>query len=119
MVNIDFKHNKHSFFNLKINLVVDTYYDERMISNAIEIRLKNIIEKNFKKQNINLLNYEIFERRTMHLVFLITPQTIALSKVVNSLKTTTSRLIKKEFSLELSKFNIEKSFWKQEYKIFT
>ncbi len=119
MQNIDFKHYKHSFFNLKVNLVVDTFYDEKMISNAIKIRLKNIIEKNFKKQNINLLSYKIFENRTMHLVFLITPQTIALSKIVNSLKTTTSRLIKKEFSSELSEFNIEKSFWKQEYKIFT
>lgn len=119
MKNIDFKHNKHSFFNLKINLVVDTYNDKKMISNEIEIRLKNIIEKNFKKQNIILLSYQIFENRTMHLTFLITPQTISLSKVVNSLKTTTSRLIKKEFSLELSKYNTEKSFWKQEYRIFT
>lgn len=90
-----------------------------MISKAIEIRLKEILEKNFIKQDISLESYRVLEQNTMHLVFFISPQTIALSKVVNSLKTTTSRLIKKEFSSELSKFNIEKGFWKQEYKIFT
>lgn len=90
-----------------------------MISEVIEIRLKEIIERNFSRQDINLLSYTILEQHSMHLVFFISPQTISLSKVVNSLKTTTSRLIKKEFPSEISKFNVKKSFWEQEYKIFT
>lgn len=90
-----------------------------MINNSIEDRLIEIINKNFFKQDIKMERYNFLDKNTLHITFLISPQTFALSKVVNSLKTSTSRLIRKEFSKELTIFDTNEGFWEQEYKIYT
>ncbi|WP_375153734.1 transposase [Arcobacter sp. F155] len=105
---------------MKINLVVRTFNHEKIITKSIEKRLQEVITKNFKQQDIQLKDLNIYDKNTLHVVFFISPHTISLSRVVNSLKTSTSRLIKKEFSYQLSSFNnLGKSFWEHEYKLFT
>lgn len=111
--------NRHSLFRLKINLVVSTFQSKKMINKDIENRLIEIINKNFEKQHISLDEYKILNKSELYLSFFISPQTISLSKIVNSLKTSTSRLIKKEFFDILEPFKINKNFWAYEYKIYT
>lgn len=117
--NTDFMRNRHAYFKLKINLVVRTFEHRKIINTSLEKRLLEIINKNFIRQDIKLNEYKFIDRNTLFLSFFISPQTIALSKIVNSLKTSTSRIIKKEFTEYLSKFNIEEGFWEREYTIYT
>jgi putative transposase len=56
------------------------------------------------------------EKDHNHIIFSKPPQ-IHLSKVVNSLKTSTSRLIRRDYDNYLKKFYSKKYFWSRSYCI--
>ena len=58
------------------------------------------------------------ESDPIHLLFDAPPQ-IQLSKMINSYKTVTSRLIRKEFAEHLQKFYWKPYFWSQSYMVLS
>lgn len=118
MLNTEFKRNRHSFYNLNYYLVVSIFEDKKIIYDALEENLKNIILQNIDKHKCELIDITI-EERSKVIIHFSAPPHIKLSILVNNLKTVTSRLIRKDFKSLLKENNFEKHFWAMEYHIFT
>ena len=117
-MNEDYNTNRHSCYKLTYHLVVVTKYRNKVINKEVSFRLKEIVldvmENNFKS-NVIELNCE---EDHMHILFEAPPQ-VQISKVVNSLKTVTSRRLRKEFSEHVSKYYWKPYFWSNSYLVLT
>lgn len=110
--------NRHSVYDLEYHLVVCTKYRHPILSGDIRNRL---IEISYSLINENygcIINAVETDVDHIHIMFEAPPQ-VQLSKLVNSYKTVTSRLIRKEFSDELKPFYWESLFWSDSYFICT
>ena len=76
-------------------------------------RLQEITQDFCKEQGCDMIEFN-GEADHVHLLFGYYPQ-LVLSKFVNSLKTVTSRLIRKEFSEELKEVYWKPVFWNGSY----
>ena len=102
--------------DLKAHLVLTTKYRRKVITKELWQRLKEIIKNFCEKQGCVVVEINC-ESDHLHLVFQYYPQ-LTLSKFVNSLKTVTSRLIRKEFPEQVAKFYYKKAvFWNGSYYI--
>lgn len=112
------KTNRHSTYTLNYHFVVVTKYRHKVINddvfNLIREVLTNIIE-NKNKGSIISLNYEPDH---IH-AFVELPPQCCLSNVINSFKTVSSRLVRKEFNEYISKFYWKPYFWSRAYFIST
>lgn len=117
MKNEDFKSNRHSIYNLKYHLVVVTKYRHKCITEEMLNDLKEIFKKNIEKNNGSLIEFN-GEKDHVHLLFEIPPQ-IELAKLINNLKTVSSRLIRKKYSEYLKQFYWKNVFWSRSYCILT
>ncbi|WKB36180.1 IS200/IS605 family transposase [Terrilactibacillus sp. S3-3] len=113
----DFNKNRHALYKLTYHLVVITKYRHPCITETMMKRLKEITNELFKKWDCQLIEMNS-EADHIHLLFDAPPQ-IQLSKVINSYKTVTSRLIRKEFSKHLKKFYWKPYFWSQSYMVLS
>lgn len=113
----DLRTNRHASYNLQYNLVVITKYRNEVINESILNRLEEIITKNLYNWDGKLLEFN-GESDHVHILFEIPPQ-VQPSKLVNSLKTVTSRLIRKEFAKHVEKFYCEGGFWAKRYCLIT
>ena len=118
MINDLFYTNRHSVYFLQYHLVVVTKYRHPVLFGELKDRLltisRNVIEGDW--------NCRIIEMNTdidhIHVLFEAPPQ-VQPSKLVNSYKTVTSRLLRKEFSTQLKKWYWENIFWSRSYFICT
>lgn len=117
MKNEDFKSNRHSIYNLKYHLVVVTKYRHKCITEEMLNDLEEIFKKNIEKNNGSLIEFN-GEKDHVHLLFEIPPQ-IELAKLINNLKTVSSRLIRKKYSEYLKQFYWKNVFWSRSYCILT
>lgn len=101
----EFKSNRHSIYNLKYHLVVITKYRHKCISKDILKELNEIFKNIIEGKNGTLIEFN-GEPDHVHLLFEVPPQ-VELSKLVNTLKTVSSRLIRKNHSEYLKKY-----YWK-------
>src|SRR5579864_4121405 len=113
-----FKYLFHFAFNLHYHLVIVTKYRRKCITASMLARLKIICTELTKKWECELLEFN-GEADHLHLLFSLNPK-VAPSVFVNNLKTVTSRLIRKEFSMQLAKIYKKKPvFWSRSYCILT
>ena len=117
MLNNGFKSNRHSIYNLKYHLVVVTKYRKKCINQEILKDLKEIFERIISGNNGSILEFN-GESDHIHLLFEAPPQ-VELAKLVNNLKTVSSRLIRKEHGEYLKQYYWEKVFWSKSYCILT
>ena len=118
MINDLFYTNRHSVYFLQYHLVVVTEHRHAVLVGDLKDRLlqisRNVIEGDW--------NCRIIEMNTdidhIHVLFEAPPQ-VQPSKLVNSYKTVTSRLLRKEFSTQLKKWYWENIFWSRSYFICT
>lgn len=97
--------NNHSVFGLYYHLVLVIKYRRKVINDDISGRLKEIFE--YIQPNYNMLLIEWnHDKDHVHVLFKAHPNT-EISKFINSYKSASSRLIKKEFPL------IRKQLWKE------
>jgi putative transposase len=98
--------------------VLVTKYRHKVITGEIGKRLeeitKNLLHENF---DCELLEFN-FEEDHIHLLFETKPQA-QISRIVNSLKTVTSRLIRKEYKEYISKYYWKPYFWSHSYFVAT
>lgn len=76
-------------------------------------RLRVIIQETLEKWSSELIEFN-GEADHVHLLFQTNP-TVQLSKLVNNLKTVSSRLIRKEFREHLSRIYWKPVFWHRSY----
>ena len=117
-MNKDYNRNRHSCYKLTYHLVVVTKYRNKVINKEISNRLeeitKDVMKNNFKS---DVLEFNC-ESDHMHILFEAPPQ-VQVSKIVNSLKTVTSRRLRKEFEEHISKYYWKPYFWSNSYLILT
>ena len=110
--------NRHSVYDLEYHLVVCTKYRHSILDGEMRDRLIDITNRLFKD------NYgcEVTAVETgddhIHIMFEAPPQ-VQLSKLVNSYKTVTSRLLRKEFKDFLKPYYWKSLFWNRSYFICT
>ena len=87
--------NNHSVYELQYHVVVVTKYRRKVINEKIKEELiaisKNIFENNYNCKIIEINT----DKDHIHILFSASPQ-IQLSKLINSFKTVSSRLIRKK-----------------------
>lgn len=74
--------------------------------------------QNFKKHQCELKDIKI-ENESKVVINFSAPPHIKLSVLVNSLKTVSSRLIRKEFKSYLDSYDMGSHFWEMKYYIHT
>lgn len=118
MIKQKFKYLFHCAFNLHYHLVIVTKYRRKCITAPMLSRLKKICSELTQKWQGELLEFN-GEADHLHLLLSLNPK-VAPSVFVNNLKTVTSRLIRKEFTMHLAKFYWKKPiFWSRSYCILT
>ena len=116
MIIADLDSNAHSVFLLHYHLVLVTKYRRKVFDNAISGRAKEIflyIAPNYK---ITLMEWN-HDGDHIHILFRAHPKT-EISKFINAYKSTSSRLLKKEFAGIRQKL-WEEYFWSQSFCLIT
>jgi putative transposase len=107
----------HCVFSLQFHLVLVTKHRRKVISEEMKKRLGGIFLDTLRKWECELIEFN-GEADHVHLLFSATPK-VALSVLVNNLKTVSSRLIRKEFTQEVSKVYWKPVFWHRSYCLLT
>lgn len=109
--------HSHCVYKLTYHLVLVTKYRHKCITKEILDFLKKNIEDNLNKNDIELLEFN-GESDHIHLLIEAHPS-MELSKVINNIKTVSSRMVRKEFKSYLEKYYWKPYFWKRGYCIIT
>ncbi|WP_084514039.1 IS200/IS605 family transposase [Salipiger mucosus] len=100
---------RHSIYSLNSHLVLVTKYRRPAINSDILARLEQISSRRATNWGGSLREFN-GEADHIHLLLSL-PPTLDLSKFVNCLKTTSSRIIRREFPEHLSRFYWKPVFW--------
>jgi putative transposase len=102
---------------MKYHLVLVTKYRKRCFTSEVLDRIEAICRELCEKWEIGLLEFG-GEADHIHLLLELNP-TIQPSKLINSLKTVTSRLIRKEFAEHLKEYYWKPVLWSRAYCLLT
>ncbi|HEY9632800.1 MAG TPA: IS200/IS605 family transposase [Coleofasciculaceae cyanobacterium] len=106
----------HCFGAINIHIVFVTKYRHPVITEEVESRLKSMMTKLCETQGCILLECKADLGTKDHIHLLVEmPPKLALSDLVNTLKTITSREIRKEFRDFLQPYYWKPVFWKRGY----
>lgn len=113
---MSYNNNYYSVFNINYRMIFCIKYRKKVINDEISNRLKEIFEKICPKYNIVLKEWE---HDIDHIRMLINakPNT-ELSKFVNTYKSASSRLIKKDFP-EIREKLWKEYFWSRSYLVMS
>jgi putative transposase len=103
----------HCVFSLQFHLVIVTKYRRKAITKEMLERLRVIFRETLEKWSCELIE---FKGEADHVQLLIqTNPTVELSKLINNLKTVSSRLIRRDFGGYLSRIYRKPVFWRRSY----
>lgn len=102
-----------SLYSLQIHLVLVTKYRRRVITALMLQRLEEIFRSTCEKWRSTLVEFN-GEADHVHLLVSFPPD-VQVSKLVNNLKTVSSRLIRKEFVAEVERVYNKPVFWTGAY----
>lgn len=111
------KSHYHCVYDMKYHLVLVTKYRKSCFTYQILNRLEEICRKQCEKWEVELIEFG-GENDHIHLLLSFNP-TIQPSKFINSLKTVSSRLIRKEFSEYLQDYYWKPVLWSRAYCLLT
>ena len=111
----DFIHKARGVSDLKCHLVLTTKYRRQVLTDSMLSRLAEIFKSLMEKWGGRLVEFN-GERDYVHLLLQYTPQTEP-SKLINNLKTVSSRYLRKEFVAEVEKVYWKDVFWTNGYFI--
>jgi putative transposase len=109
----DFVSKGRSVSDLKVHLVLTTKYRHKVFTLEMLNILHSILEELLHKWDCKLIEFN-GEDDHVHLLFQYHPD-IALSNLVNNLKSVTSRKLRQEFSDHLNSFYWKDVFWNGSY----
>jgi putative transposase len=106
----------HSVCNIQIHIVFVTKYRHAVISGQIESDIVQLITSICQQNRCILLEAkaDLGENDHIHLLIDLAPD-VSISKLCNTLKTVTSREIRKRFAVELKPYYWTPVFWKRGY----
>jgi putative transposase len=107
----------HCAYNLQYHLVITTKYRRKCITAPMLARLKEIFAATTAKWGGELIECN-GEADHVHLLISLSP-TAQVSTFVNNVKTVSSRLIRKEFGRELSRWYRKPVFWSRSYCVIS
>lgn len=108
-----FKTLYHCTYALQYHLVVVTKYRRRCLTAPMLDQLREICEKQLELKEGALLEFN-GEADHLHLLIELPPKA-AVSMVVNSLKTVTARLMRRDHAAHLKKFYWKAVLWSRSY----
>ena len=103
----------HSVYNIHYHLVLVTKFRHKCITPEIATYLISQYKRLLEKWDCELVECN-GESDHLHLLISANPK-VQPSKMVNSLKTATSRLVRKEFQEQLAKFYWKPVFYSRSY----
>lgn len=103
----------HCTYALHYHLVVVTKYRRKCITDPMLHQIEEIARQRCEGWGGELLELN-GEADHVHLLVSL-PPTVELSKFVNNLKTTSSRLLRRDFKDHLAKFYYKPVFWSRSY----
>lgn len=109
----DFASKGRSVSDLKVHLVLTTKYRREVFNAEMLNRLHEILEELLGKWDCKLIEFN-GEADHVHALFQYHPD-IALSNLVNNLKSVTSRKLRQEFADYLATFYWKDAFWNGSY----
>lgn len=109
---MNFDNNNHSVFILHYHLIMCIKHLNKVINDDISNRLKEIFEFIAPRYNITLNEWNQ-DKNHVHILFKCHPNT-EISKFINSYKSASSRLIKKEHP-EIRELLYKEMFWSNSY----
>lgn len=107
------KSHSHCVFQISYHIVFVTKYRREALSKEILSRLKELIQEICDRWDIDLIEFG-GESDHIHLLVEVHPN-VQPSKFVNSLKTLSSRYIRKEFATQLAKYYWKPVLWTRAY----
>ena len=111
------KSHFHAVYNLKYHLVLVTKYRNKVITKEMLKRLEQIFFEQSESWSVRLVEFN-GEADHVHLLIDAHPS-MDLSKYINSIKTVSSRLIRKEFKSHVDKYYWKPYFWTRAYCLLT
>jgi len=103
----------HCVFDIKAHLVLVTKYRRKVINAPMLERLEEILSSTCEKWGCRLEEFN-GEADHVHLLLSLTP-TVQPSRLVNNLKTVSSRLVRKEFRAKVERVFHKPVFWSRSY----
>lgn len=113
---MDLETNLHSVFLLNYHLVMCVKYRNKVIDDVISMRLREIFSHIAPTYKITLVEWN-YDEDHVHVLFRAHPKT-ELTKFINSYKSASSRLIKKEFP-EIRESLWKEMFWSRSFCLLT
>ena len=105
---------RHCVYLIHFHLVVVTKYRRKCITKPMLSRLEEIFRDTLSKWECELIEFD-GEADYLHILMSVNPK-VQPSKLVNNLKTVSSRLIRKDFSEHLNRvYRGKPVFWSQTY----
>lgn len=115
---MELQRNSNSVYLLNYHLILITKYRKKVfINDDIVERTKEIMRKIASDFDVEIINQECGEDH-IHLMISTKP-TVELTKLVNLLKGTSSRMLRKEYEQQLSEILYGDAFWSDSYYIAT
>lgn len=108
--------NNHSVFLLYYHLVLVTKYRRQVIDGEVPDYAKQMFERISEKYNITLVEWN-HDRDHVHIMFKAEPKT-KLTKFINTYKSASSRLIKRDFP-KAKKYLWKEMFWSKSFCLIT
>lgn len=109
--------HRHCVYRINLHIVFVTKYRRKVINADILKSLEAIFSKLCQNQKSELIEFG-GESDHVHLLIDISPD-IAPSRLVNTLKTISSRMIRKEFAEHINKFYWKPVFWTGAYCVIS
>lgn len=107
----------HCVYALHYHLVIVTKYRRECITVPMLLRLREISAQRCKDWRGELVEFN-GEADHVHLLVSLPPN-LDLSRFVNNLKTTSSRLIRRDFAAQLARVYRKPVFWSRSYCIIS
>ena len=108
--------NSHSVFSLHYHLILVTKYRRQVFDEEVSDRAKAIFERIAPDYKIEIIEWN-HDKDHVHVLFEAHPKT-EISKFINTYKSASSRLLKKEFPKIKAKL-WEDKFWSQSFCLIT
>ncbi|MBE9170214.1 IS200/IS605 family transposase [Pleurocapsales cyanobacterium LEGE 06147] len=106
----------HSVFSVRLHFAFVTHYRRKVLTESMLIRLREMINQVATKMDCVLIEFN-GEADHVHILLDFHPKN-SISAVVGSLKSSTARMLKKEFPTQTNKYYRGKtSFWSNSYYV--
>jgi len=109
----DMKTTNHAIFALHNHLVLVTKYRRKVLDEELLEELEKRFGRLLERWGCELLEF-VGEEEHVHLLMSLRPE-VQPSKLVNNLKTVSSRLLRRDYGERLSKYYKEKVLWSRSY----